>query len=85
MNTEPYDLKSITLCASTYFVYIFNRINFHWMGVVTGWSFDPHWILTICEYGLAISGFSYNVLKLIDFIKSKFLKPKKHEDKKDVN
>jgi hypothetical protein len=55
----PVDYTSLTLCAISYLGYIFAKI-------------DSDWVYNALLWGITISGFLYNVTRLVDWVSKKF-------------
>lgn len=67
-SSGPVDYPSLVLCLGVYLEHIFLSIN---VGVLLQWL----------EVLTAFVAFLYNFLKLIEWIKTKFLKPKNNAKK----
>lgn len=59
--SAPVDYTSLTLCAISYIGYIFGKI-------------DAHWLYNGLLLGLTVTGFIYNVIRIIDWVAKKFFK-----------
>lgn len=69
-SSDPVDYPSLMLCTFAYIGHIVLQIN-------------PHWMLQILEYLLTLTGLAYNIIKLIDWFKSKFNNKSKDHEKEN--